>query len=188
MNHYAAYSFPHRDTGNDVERIVDSVHHTSRLRGPDAPTFVPPTQRSRFPQRDVGDYTCAEDLYLAMSMFKKDTYVPAVGDQRHLTAVDSILSGRADKDTTVRSSSYSLFPAAANTLRGTDHAARMVTTSSRLEFGELPNTRVFLNTTNPTSMLNLTPTSARNDCREKDVARLNRINDAYVAARIQAAL
>lgn len=186
MNHYTPYTFTQRDTTKDLERVEDSAHRMSRLRGPDAPAYVPSAQ-SVFPIRDAKDYTCAEDLYLAMSMFK-DQYKPAIGDQRHITAVDSILTGRGDKDTTVRSTSYTAFPTAVNTLKGTDRDTRMVTTSSRLEFGELPNTRVFLNTNTPTGMLNLTPTSARNECREKDVARLNRINDAYVAARIKAGL
>ena len=179
---------PQTDSVRDTERAEDLLFRASRLRGPEAPRYVPPVQMF-VPLRDgAGDYTCAEDLYSAMRLFGNDTYTPAIGDQRHLTAIDSIVTGRADKDTTLRTSSYSLLPSPLNTIHGHHPARALATACSREEFGELPNTRLSLNTGTPCGTMNLTPTNARDQCRQKDVARLNAMNDAYVAARLKSVM
>ena len=158
------------------------------------------------------DYTSVSQLYSAMRMFGSPnavklamsqsdqtpltTTVNAYGKQQlqavNYTALDSVMTGRTDRDLApgdVRGNSYNLLPTYTNTFRGPIRAEDFIgTVSSRTEYGEIANTRIETNNSYQPRMLNLVPTSANAACREKEVARLNKLNDAYVAARLASVL
>lgn len=58
------------------------------------------------------------------------------------------------------------------------------TRSSRGDFGELTNVRMMANTNTPTAMLNLTPVYASAECRQRQADRINKIQEAYINARL----
>ena len=167
------------------------------------------------PQSDMtpSDYTSAAQLYSAMRMFGSPTAVKlamaqseqtplgiergASGSEKlqavNYTRLESVLTGRTDRDLApgdVRDNSYSMFQDPRNRYRAPVRAEDFLgTKSSRMEYGELPNTRIEANNSyQQPRMLNLMPTSANAECRAKEVLRLNKLNDAYVAARLASVL
>ena len=168
------------------------------------------------PQSDMApsDYTSAAQLYSAMRMFGSPTAVKLAmaqseqtplgvsrdassgGQKLHAvnyTRLDSVLTGRTDRDLSkgdIRDNSYSVFQDPRNRYQPPIRAEHFLgTKSSRTEYGEIPNTRIEANNSyQQPRMLNLMPTSANAECREKEVIRLNKLNDAYVAARMASAL
>lgn len=160
------------------------------------------------PQSDAepSDYISSAQLYSAMRMFgtpngtrlaagqSDSTPLATVVDQfgqPKLQAVNyssfgatTLMSGRTDKDTSL----YRAAPHALNSVRGPIRAENFIgTTSSRVEFGELLSSRPNTGSYQPQS-LNLTSTSANAECRAKEVLRLNKLNDAYVTARLKSVL
>ena len=168
---------------------------------------------SLMPQSDAtpSDYTSVAQLYSAMRLFGTPTatrIAAGQSDQTPLTtrvsddgtrrlqpvnyaSVDAALTGRFDKDMapgSMRDSSYRILPGTTNAFRGPVRAEQYIgTTSSRTEYGEITSMRPNTASYQP-RMLNLTPVSANSECRAKEVERLNRLNDAYVEARLKSAM
>ena len=157
------------------------------------------------PQSDAtpSDYISVAQLYSAMRLFdtasgtrlaagQSDstplaTVVDRAGNQKlqafNYTGFDTLVSGRADVDT-----SYPILPNTLNAVRGPLRAENYIgTTSSRMEYGELTSTRLNTGSYQPRA-LNLTSTTANAECRAKEVLRLNKLNDAYVNARLKSVL
>ena len=168
---------------------------------------------SLMPQSDAtpSDYTSVAQLYSAMRLFGTPSAARIAAGQSdqtplttrvssdgtrtlqpvNYTGVDTAMSGRFDKDMergAMRDSSYRLLPGTANGFRGPVRAEQYIgTTSSRTEYGEITNLRPNTASYQPRT-LNLTPVSANAECRAREVQRLNRLNDAYVEARIKSVL
>lgn len=109
------------------------------------------------------------------------------------TAVDSAVTGRGLKDLPRdgfrddRSAGVGA-PSSAYLTAPVRPAEWIETRASRTDYGELVNKRMYANSTAPSGMLNLTPVYASAECRQNAVDRLNRLNEAYVNARLNSEL